>query len=131
MTTQETIEAYFHALGNGKGWEALLADDLKFTSFTSPVKTIAGKEAFLEGTKRFYSAVNKVELRDLIVAGDRACALTSYELRGPEGCTFSSDVAEIFSARHGKITSFGIYFDTAPYPARQPGAERSTAATGS
>jgi len=50
MTTQQTIEAYFHALGSGKGWEALLAEDLQFTSFTSPVKTIAGKEAFLEGT---------------------------------------------------------------------------------
>ena len=125
MTTRQTIEAYFNALESGKGWQALFSEDMEFTSFTSPVMTIAGKEAFLEGTKRFYSTVRKMELRDLIIDGDRCCALTRYELRGPDGRAFSSDVAEIFSVAGGKITSFGIYFDTAPYPARRPEAERS------
>ena len=29
---------------------------------------------------------------------------------------FTSDVAEIFSVRNGKIDSFAIYFDSAPRP---------------
>jgi ketosteroid isomerase-like protein len=42
--------------------------------------------------------------------------LTHYELKHPNGNIFSSDVAEIFTVKNGKITSFEIYFDTAPFP---------------
>ena len=49
-----------------------------------------------------------------IVEGDRAVALTRYQLRGPKG-DFTSDVAETFGVANGKINSFGIYFDTAPH----------------
>ena len=38
-----------------------------------------------------------------------------YEVRGKDGGTFTSDVAEIFTVRDGKIDSLAIYFDTAPY----------------
>ena len=48
--------------------------------------------------------------------GDRAVALTRYQLGGPGGASFSSDVAEVFSVANGKITSFAIYFDSAPFP---------------
>ena len=57
------------------------------------------------------------ELRELIVDGDKGCGLTRHELQPPNGgLRFSSDVAEIFVVKDGKITSFAIYFDTAPYP---------------
>ena len=120
MTTQETIEAYFQRLASGGRWEEWLAESIEFTSFTSPVKKVVGKDAVLEATKRFYSMIDTVRVMELIVSDDRACALTRYELRAPDGRTFCSDVAEIFSVRGGKITSFSIYFDTAPYPARPP-----------
>jgi hypothetical protein len=59
----------------------------------------------------------RVEVRDLMVDGQRACALTRYELRPPTGrATFSSDVAEIFSVANDRIESLSIYFDTSPYP---------------
>lgn len=48
---------------------------------------------------------------------------TRYELRAPNGLAFTSHVAEIFEARDGKIQSFGIYFDRAPYP--KPPATKS------
>lgn len=122
MNTRQTIEAYLEGVAKGSGWQAVLADDLEFTSYQSPVASITEKAAFLEGTKRFYSMIRKIEVRDLIVEGDRGCALTRYELQGPDGCAFSSDVAETFTVRGGKIVAFGIYFDTAPYPARKPAA---------
>jgi ketosteroid isomerase-like protein len=56
-----------------------------------------------------------MEVRQLTVDGDRAVALTRYQLRGPTG-DFTSDVAEAFGVADGKISSFGIYFDTAPFP---------------
>ena len=117
MTTKETIQRYFDRLQQKNGWESALADDMVFTSFTSPAKQVKGKDAYLQATKRFYSMVGSVEVRDLVVDGNRACALTRYELRPPNGApAFASDVAEVFSVRNGKIDSFGIYFDSAGFP---------------
>ncbi len=116
MTTKETIQAYFTRLQQKNGWEECLSDDMVFTSFTSPIKRVSGRGAYLESTKRFYSMITAVEVRDLIVYGPRACALTRYELQPPAGPTFSTDVAEIFGVHGGKISSFDIYFDSAPFP---------------
>ena len=117
MTTRATIERYYEALRNKSEWERLFADDVRFTSATSPNRQIDDRRAFVEGTKRFYSMIVSFELRELIVDGDKACGLTRYELQPPNaGPRFSSDVAEIFAVKDGKITSFAIYFDTAPYP---------------
>ena len=116
MTTRMVVQGYFDRLAKRDGWESALTDDVVFTSFTSPVKEVRGKQPFLESTKRFYSMIRSFELRDLIVDGDRAVALTRYQLGGPGGASFSSDVAEVFTVANGKITSFAIYFDSAPFP---------------
>lgn len=117
MTPRETIQAYFDHLARKDGWESFLADDMLFTSLTSPSKQVQGKEAYLQATKRFYSMIVAVELRDLIIEGEKACALTRYELQPPNaGPIFRSDVAEVFSVRNGRIESFVIYFDSAPFP---------------
>jgi uncharacterized protein YndB with AHSA1/START domain/ketosteroid isomerase-like protein len=116
MTTRETIQGYFNALTEKKHWESFLSDDMTFTSFTSPTKRVSGRAAFLESTKRFYSMITALEVRRLIVDDDYACALTKYALKPPAGPAFDSDVAEVFEVRDGKITSFDIYFDTAPFP---------------
>ncbi len=117
MTTKETVQRYFDALKQKKGWESFFADDIAFTSYTSPARQLNGKETCIQATKRFYSMIANVSVRDLIVEGDKACALTHYELQPPTGApAFESDVAEIFSVSNGKINSFGIYFDSAPYP---------------
>src|SRR2546422_11199765 len=104
MTTRETIQGYFNSLQLKKGWEAFLSDDMTFTSFTSPIKQVRGKGAYLEATKRFYSMITAMEVRNLMVDGDNACAFTRYELQPPGGPAFSSHVAEAFGARDGKVT---------------------------
>ena len=117
MTTKDTIESYFSKLERKNGWESLLGDNMAFTSFASPMKQVKGKEAYLQTTKRFFSMIRSVVVRELIVSGDQACALTRYDLQPPNGgSAFSSDVAEIFAVRDGKIDSLGIYFDSAPFP---------------
>lgn len=117
MNTRETIELYFDRLKQKSKWEELLADDMTFTSFTSPNKRADGKLAYLQATKRFYSTIAGVDVRDLLVDGDRACALTRYDVQPPNGGPpFQSDVAEVFSVKSGKIASLGIYFDSAPFP---------------
>lgn len=116
MTTKHTIEGYFEDLKQRKDWQSFLADDMVFTRFASPIKQIVGKGAFLESTKRFYGGILTFDLRDIMTDGDKACALTRYQLQLPDAPAFQSDVAEIFRVRNGKITSFDIYFDTAPFP---------------
>ena len=118
MATRDVVEGYLRCLKQGKGWESFLADAMTFTSFTSPPRRVEGKAAYLEATRRFYSMVKAVEVNGVLVEGDEACALTHYELQPPQGGVpaFTSDVAEIFGVRDGKIESFDIYFDSAPFP---------------
>ena len=117
MSTREIVQAYIEEELKQKGrWESFLADDLMFTSLTSPIKEVTGKAAYLESTKRFFSMVESVEVRDQIIEGAKACVLTRYQLQAPSGSRFQSDVAELFTVRNGKIAAFAIYFDTAPFP---------------
>ena len=116
MTTRDTIEGYFEALRRRSGWDAFLADTMTFTSFTAPVKEVRGKAQYLAATRRFYSTIRSLDVKDLLIDGDRACARTRYELEPPAGSPFTSEVAEIFAVRGGKIESFAIYFDSAPFP---------------
>ena len=98
-------------------WVSYLDEQLVFISATSPLKQVKGKEQALSGLRRFYSMVATMQVIELIVEGARGCALTRYTLQPPAGgAHFQSDVAEIFTVRNDKITSFAIYFDTAPYP---------------
>jgi ketosteroid isomerase-like protein len=114
--TKDTVQGYFDCLRRKNDWEKFLANGIAFTSFVSPIKQIVGKSAYLEATKRFFSMVTTVEIRDLIVDGSKACALTRYKLQPPAGPPFESNVAEIFEVRDGQIVSLHIYFDSAPFP---------------
>jgi uncharacterized protein YndB with AHSA1/START domain/ketosteroid isomerase-like protein len=114
--TGQVVRAYFDALARKAGWESFLGEQMAFTIFTNPVKRLSGKAAYLESTRGFFSMVRAVELRELIVDGASACALTRYELQPPRGAAFHSDVAEIFHVSGGRIDSFAIYFDSAPFP---------------
>jgi hypothetical protein len=118
MTTKDTIEGYLSSLQRKEGWETYFADDLVFTSFVSPVKRVSGRAGFLEATKGFYGMIVSLKVRDLLVHRDRACATTRYQLQPPVGPAFTSDVAEVFAVRDGRIHSFEIYFDSAPFPRR-------------
>ncbi|HET7537035.1 MAG TPA: nuclear transport factor 2 family protein [Candidatus Didemnitutus sp.] len=116
MNTKQTVESYFDRLKRKDDWRRFFSDRVTFTSFTSPVRKVTGRDMFLEATKRFYSTIGEVEVRDVLVDGDRACALTHYRLQRPDGVAIESDVAEIFEVKDGRIDSFSIYFDTAPFP---------------
>jgi ketosteroid isomerase-like protein len=116
MTTRDSVQSYFDSLKRKRGWEDFLSDDMTFTSFTTPTKRVAGRGAYLEATKRFYSMISAVEVKGLVVEGEKACALTRYELQPPGGPAFDCHVAEAFEVRNGKIASFDIYFDSSPFP---------------
>jgi ketosteroid isomerase-like protein len=116
MSTRTAVEEYFAALHDGGAWSDRLAATMTFTNHASPGRTVTGRDAYLAATAGFFSMVSEVELRDLVVDGDRACAMTTYTLRPPVGEPFRSDVAEVLTVRDGAIDALEIYFDSAPYP---------------
>ena len=117
MTTRATIDKYFERVKAGGGWEESLSDEMVFTSLTSPTKTITGKAPYLQATQRFYASIASATVREMLVDGDRVCALTRYTIKPADGTPpFESDVAEFFTVRDDRIAAFSICFDTAPYP---------------
>ena len=115
--TKDVITEYFSRLQLRADWQALLADDMVFTSRTSPSRQLVGRDAYLSGTARFFGMIIDMQVLDLLVDGEAACALTRYRLQPPGGgAPFESDVAEIFRVSNGVITALTIYFDSAPYP---------------
>jgi hypothetical protein len=117
MSTRETIKAYFAQLATKGDWQSYFADDVLFTSLTNPGRQLRSKNLFVEGTKRFYGSFSTVEVKELLVDGAKACALTTYSVRNPmTNQSFESNVAEFFEVQSDKIVSFSICFDTAPFP---------------
>lgn len=64
-------------------------------NYTSPVKRITGRMPYLEATKRFYPMITALEVKDLVVDGNKACALTRYEPQPPSVTCFKSHIAEV------------------------------------
>lgn len=116
MTTKDVVLAFLERVQAKERWEDLLSDDLEFSNFAHPVRRTKGKQASLEGIRRFYAMSTALEIESIIVEGQQACALTRYDLRPPAGPAFESHIAEIFRVENGKIASFAIFFDSAPYP---------------
>jgi ketosteroid isomerase-like protein len=117
MTTREVVQGYVDSVKAQSDWASFLSDDVEFTNFASPVRRTVGKPASLEVLRRFYSMMKALDIEAILVDGDRACALTRYDLQPPGGGdVFESHVAEVFDVGGGKITRFGIYVDSAPYP---------------
>lgn len=112
MSTRETVQRYYGALEQRRGWEDYLAGDLKFTNNGAAVP---GRSAALAGFQRFFAMVQSFEVGELLVDGDQAAAIVRYAVRSPAGKAFPSEVAEFFTVRDGAIVEFAICFDTAPY----------------
>jgi hypothetical protein len=63
MKTRDVVQSYFDRLQRQSDWASSIADDVVFTSFTSPVREVRGKQEFLGATKRLYGTIKKVSVR--------------------------------------------------------------------
>ena len=117
MNTRAIVDGYFAALRSGKGWQEYFADGMRFVSHVAPTRELAGRQAFVGGTARFYGSIRSFEVGQVLVDGDGAVALTSYQIQPPGNApAFQCDVAEVFRVRGDKIIGLEIYFDSAPFP---------------
>lgn len=109
MATKETIEKYFSALHKG-GWESYIAEDFTFVN-SNLDKVAHGKAAYLEGAGRFFKTTTAVEIRQMLIDGDKVALIARYDVRSPKGNTGVCDVAEFITVEDDKLTSSAIFFD--------------------
>lgn len=112
MTTKESVETYFKNLSKNEGWQNNLSDHMEFSS---PRQNSVGKEHYIEATLRFLQFVYGFEIKELIIEGDKACALVNYKVKSPKGNTSTCEVAEILTVKNEKLQSSKIYFDTVAF----------------
>src|SRR5512138_908500 len=108
---RELLKAYYHGLSLKGDWHSMLSDDILLTGTIA--KESRGKDAFVNNN--FFKMVQSLTVKQMIVDGENACAIVSYNLTSPKGKNFSSEVAEIWKAKDHKLESLAIYFDTAGF----------------
>jgi len=113
MTTKDLLETYYKGFAEKKDWESVIADDFKFIGGDMTKTTpVVGKTAYVEVIKRFSQMWKTMRVKEMIVDGDNACVIGNYDYVFPNGNSINGNVAEIWTAKNGKLASLTIYFDT-------------------
>lgn len=107
------METYYQGLAKKNGWDSVIADEFKFTG-GDMLKTdpVTGKQAYAEVVNRFSGLFTDMRVKEMIVDGDRAFVRANYDYTFPNGRRVSSDVAELWEAKNGKLEALTIFFDT-------------------
>jgi len=112
MSTQALIDTYYEGLARRAGWDDAIADDFVFTGATAGNGS-RGKPAYAEVLRQFGRMYETVAVKDSIVDGDNACVIATYGVVSPSGKKTTFDIAEIWTAQRGRLSSLTIFFDTA------------------
>jgi ketosteroid isomerase-like protein len=114
MTMRQLLDTYYAGLKQKAGWDSTIADDFQFVSGNNMIKPdpVVGKAAYQAVISRFSRLFTAMRIKDLVVEGDRAYALTNYDYSFPNGKKTSGDVIEVWRAKDGKLAALSIYFDT-------------------
>ncbi|MBZ4188715.1 nuclear transport factor 2 family protein [Niabella beijingensis] len=120
-TTKQLLESYYKGFAQKEGWESVLAEDFVFTGgdMTRP-EPIVGKAAYRQVIDRFSRVFNSMQVKQMIVEGDKACVIGRYSYTFPNGAGMTGDVAEIWEARNGKLQALTIFFDTLTFHKNTP-----------
>ena len=107
--TKELVDGYYDRLSKKEEWGSLLSDEFLCTG--TGIKESMGREAYVNNT--FFKGIKSLKVKSMLIDGDKACAVVSYDLISSKGNNFKADVAEIWKIKNGKLDSIAIYFDTA------------------
>ena len=117
MATAEIIRHFYEGLSaKTDAWQRDLAKDVVFADASQRLQA-AGREAFIQSFTGFLRAVERVELRQLIVDGDDAAAVVVYDYVSPSGARLQQNDAEVWRIAGGKIAALTIYFDITEFRA--------------
>ena len=113
MTTKELLEEYYKGFAEKANWEHVIADDFKYLGGDmTKIEPIVGKQGYIEVINRFSKVFKSMHVKEMIIQGDSACVIGNYDFRFPNGKEINGNVAELWTAKNGKLQSLTIYFDT-------------------
>jgi ketosteroid isomerase-like protein len=111
MQVKEIIESFYTGLAQKDDtWQDHLAEAVVFAD-ASRLLHAEGRTAFIESFSNFLRAVDSIQVKQLIVEGNDACAVVGYEYLSPKGSRLHQDDAEVWKVVDGKIGALTIYFD--------------------
>ena len=120
-TTKEILETYYKGFAKKEGWESVISDDFEFRADNMEKDDInKGKETYVNIIARFSRLYQNVRIKRMIIDGNNASVIANYDYIFPNGKHISGDVAEFWTAKHGKLTSLHIYFDTLTFDKNTP-----------
>jgi len=110
---KELLEMYYKGFAEKANWESVIADDFQYVGGDmTKTEPLIGKQAYIEVIKRFSQAFTAMRVKEMIIQGNIACVIGNYDLRFPNGQELNGNVAELWTAKNGKLQSLTIYFDT-------------------
>ncbi len=115
MSTQSLVMRYYESLNQKDDvWQTLYSGDAVFLD-ASKTLNANGKAAVIQSFISFLKGIEQVKVKQLIVEGDQACAIVSYDYINPKGAKMNQDVAEVWKVENQKLTRLVIYFDLTAY----------------
>jgi len=120
-TIKELLESYYKGFEQKKDWDLVISDDFKYTGGDMTKATpLIGKAAYVKVIERFSRVFQNMRVKEMIIDGDNACVIGNYDFKFPNGVAINGDVAEIWTARNGKLDSLTIFFDTLIFDKNTP-----------
>jgi ketosteroid isomerase-like protein len=111
MTVQDIIQGFYDGLARKNDqWQENLSKDIVFSDASRRLHA-EGKEAFIQSFKAFLPAVEKIQMKQLIVDDVNACAVVGYDYVSPKGEKLHQEDAEVWKVANGQVVALTIYFD--------------------
>jgi ketosteroid isomerase-like protein len=110
---KELLEIYYRGFAEKANWDSVIADNFQYVGGDlTKTEPLIGKQAYIEVIKRFSQVFTAMRVKEMIIQGDSACVIGNYDFRFPSGQEMNGNVAELWTAKNGKLQSLTIYFDT-------------------
>ena len=110
---RELLEIYYKGFAEKSNWETVIAADFQYIGGDmTKTEPLIGKQAYIEVIKRFSQVFTAMRVKEMIVEDDKACVIGNYDFRFSNGQELNGNVAELWTAKDGKLQSLRIYFDT-------------------
>lgn len=117
MTVQDIIRHFYESFDQkNDAWQHDLADDVVFSDASQQLHT-EGKAAFIQAFSSFLPVLERIQIQQLIVEGNDACAVVSADYVSRSGGRLRQNDAEILRVVDGKIAALTVYFDITEYRA--------------
>jgi ketosteroid isomerase-like protein len=107
------LDIYYKGFAEKANWDSVIADDFQYVGGDlTKTEPLIGKQLYIEVIKRFSQLFTAMRVKEMIIQGDSACVIGNYDFRFPSGQEINGNVAELWTAKNGKLQSLRIYFDT-------------------